>query len=250
MVIYYQELNLYLEMRTIEERLGKWFNILKNELDKDYFKVLAGKIANRRKVVEVYPISDKVFRTFELTDPDKIIHVWIGLDPYNNWSAFTDAPLADGLCFSTHSDDRTPVSLFKIQKAIEEDCYEGFKLSKENNLEFLAKRQNVLLLNTYLTVEKNTSTSHANIGWEQFNKAVLQHLLDKSYPISFITFGAAAKKLLSECAVSEQHLIINLEHPAASAYQQREWDYQKAFSRSNEFIEQHYGKLSRIKWML
>src|SRR6478609_1960507 len=149
-------------MKSIEERLGKWYNILKEELDKDYFKKLGNYIAQRRKTIEIFPTSDKVFRAFELTDPEKIKMVWINQDPYNNWSAFTDAPVSDGLAFSTNNDDRTPANLFKIQHAIEEDCYEGFRLNKDNDLQFLCK-QGVLLLNSILTVEKNKSLSHKEI---------------------------------------------------------------------------------------
>ena len=237
-------------MRTIEQRFGKWYNILKDEFDKDYFKQIAAKVSKRRKEIEVFPISDKVFRAFELTDPDKVLHVWIAPEPYNNWSAWSDKPQADGLCMSTDSSDRTPMPLFKIQHAIEQDCYEGFKLNKENDLEFLAKRQNVLLINCSLTVEKNKTNSHQGIGWEEFNKVVLQHLLDKSYPISFITFGVPAKKLLNECTISEHHLIFNLEHPSIASIESRELNHQNAFSKTNEFLEKHYGKASTIKWML
>jgi uracil-DNA glycosylase len=237
-------------MKTIEERFGKWYDVLKEEFNKDYFKKLGAYVAQRRKVSEVFPVSDKVFRAFELTDPDKVLHVWIGCDPYPGWSTLLNAPIADGLAFSTSNDDRTPLSLFKIQKGIEDDCYEGFRLNKDNDLEFLAKRQNVLLLNSFLTIEKGASLSHQGIGWETFNKAVLQHLLDKSYPISFITFGVAARKLLDECKSQEHHLIINLEHPAASGYNNTEWKHQNAFSKANDFIEKYYGELLRIKWLL
>jgi len=104
-------------MKSLEERFGKWWSLTKNETEESYFKVLGSTIAQRRKVSEVYPVSDKVFRAFELTDPDNIMVIWIGLDPYNGWSAWTDQPIADGLAFSTHVDDRTPPSLSKIHQA-------------------------------------------------------------------------------------------------------------------------------------
>lgn len=238
-------------MRTIQARFGLWFNILKSEFDKDYFKQIAAKVSKRRKEVEVFPISDKVFRAFELTDPNKIRVVWIGQDCYPQWSAFTDAPIADGLAFSTNNNDRTPVSLFKIQKGIEDDCYEGFRLNKDNDLQFLCK-QGVLLLNSSLTVDKNSPNSHKDFGWDEFLKFPLQYLIDQDYPIVFITFGVSAKNLLANLMwkLDRQHLVLNLEHPAASAYQGREWEHQNAFSKCNDFLELHYGKFERIKWLL
>jgi len=190
------------------------WRLVKNEVDKPYFKKLANYIAKRRKEIEVYPVSDNVFRAFELTNPDDVTVIWIGLDPYNNWSAWTNAPVADGLCFSTNKNDRTPPSLSKIHQALEEDCYDGLNLDLSNDLNYLAE-QNVLLLNSYLTVEKSVSLSHSTIGWQTFNQNVLNKLFQDN---------------------------------AYACRQNRKFDHQNAFSKCNEFIEKHYGFDKRIKW--
>lgn len=233
-------------MKSLEERFGKWWNLIKDETEESYFKVLGSTIAQRRKVAEVYPISDKVFRAFELTDPGNVMVIWLGLDPYNHWSAWTDQPVADGLCFSTNEEDRTPPSLSKIHQAIEEDCYNGLSLDSSNDLEYLAK-QGVLLLNSYLTVEKNASLSHQGIGWENFNINVLNRLFQDGLPRYVITFGTAAKNLISECKLNNTE-VINLEHPAYASRQGRNLEHKNAFSKVNKFIENNYGFKKRIKW--
>jgi uracil-DNA glycosylase len=236
-----------INMKTLEERFGNWWRLVKNEVDKLYFKKLANYIAKRRKEIEVYPVSDNVFRAFELTNPDDVTVIWIGLDPYNNFSAWTNAPVADGLCFSTNSQDRTPPSLSKIHQAIEEDCYNDLNLELDNNLEYLAK-QGVLLLNSYLTVEKFNSLSHSKIGWEEFNVSILNQLFNDNLPRFVITFGSAAKKLIEECVLHSNIEVINLEHPAYACRQNRKLEHKNAFSKANSFIQKHYGIEKRIKW--
>lgn len=236
-----------INMKTLEERFGNWWSIVKNEVDKPYFKKLANHISKRRKETEVYPTSENVFKAFQLTNPDDVKVIWLGLDPYNNFSAWTNAPVADGLCFSTNSEDRTPPSLSKIHQAIEEDCYDGLNLDLNNNLEYLAE-QGVLLLNSYLTVEKFNSLSHQNLGWEEFNVSILNQLFNDNLPRYVITFGSAAKKLLEECVLHSNIEVINLEHPAYACRQGRKLEHKNTFSKANEFIQKHYGVNSRIKW--
>jgi len=234
-------------MKTIEERFGKWWKLVKDEVDQDYFKKIGAYVAARRKSVEVYPTSDNVFKAFELTNPDDTLVIWIGLDPYNNWSAWTNAPVADGLCFSTNKNDRTPPSLSKIHQAFEEDCYDGLNLDLSNDLNYLAE-QNVLLLNSYLSVEKSVSLSHSTIGWQTFNQNILNKLFQDNLPRCIITFGKDAKTLIDKCKLHDNLKVINLEHPAYACRQNRKFDHQNAFSKCNEFIEKHYGFDKRIKW--
>lgn len=235
--------------RSIEERLGSWFPILKDELSKEYFQKLAGYIAKRRKEVEIYPTSDKVFRAFELTPPEKVKSIWVAQNPYHQWSGYTDAPIADGLCFSTSNEDRTPASLVKLQKAMEDDVYEGFRLQKDNDLSYLAN-QGILLLNSSLTVEKNNASSHLDIGWDKFIQCVIEKTNEFEIPLVYTSFGKPAEKLLNSVKLNEYHLIFNLEHPAYACRQEREMIYKDCFSLTNEFIEKHYGKQERIKWLI
>ncbi len=39
-------------MKTLEERFGNWWRLVKNEVDKPYFKKLANYIAKRRKEID------------------------------------------------------------------------------------------------------------------------------------------------------------------------------------------------------
>jgi len=50
--------------------------------------------------------------------------------------------------------------------------------------------------------------------------------------------------------VQDYHLFINLEHPGVASVESRALNHQNAFSKANVFIEKHYGKYERVKWML
>jgi uracil-DNA glycosylase len=231
--------------RTIEDRLGQWYPYLKGEFEKDYFKKLAGIIAKRRIVSRVYPESDLVFKAYELTNPKTVNCVVIGQDPYPTYSAILDKPVADGLAFSADDNDITPKSLVKLHRAIEDDCYNGFKLEFRNNLTYLAE-QGVLLLNVALTVEHSAPLSHNEYGWKNFIKSTLK-LIDDS-PLAIITFGQGAKDLVTNSSLKKHHLIINVEHPAYACRLSRELNHENCFSKTNEFLKLHYGEKSMIKW--
>jgi uracil-DNA glycosylase len=235
-------------MRSLEERFGKWYNFLKPELESKYFKLIGAKVNLRRKVSKVYPESENVFKCFEITNISDINCIIVGQDPYPGYSLLLDKPVADGLAFSTSDEDKTPVSLNKIHKAIEDDCYGGFNLDAKNDLSYLSE-QGVLLLNRTMTVEHNAPLSHVDIGWDEFTGRVIKLICSQDRPIAIITFGKGPKELVDKCLLNTSyHQIINVEHPAYAGRQGRELDHKNCFTKTNEFIEKHYGKMCRIKW--
>lgn len=65
----------------MKERLGEsWWNVLKDEFDKQYMKDLQVKIVNRRKTHIVYPASSDVFNAYEYTSYDDVKVVILGQD--------------------------------------------------------------------------------------------------------------------------------------------------------------------------
>ena len=233
---------------TIEEKVGKdWYELIENALMTDSFRRLGKYIAERRKLTEVYPNSEDVFKAFKLTKPETVKVIMLGQDPYNNWSAWSDRPVADGLAFSTHENDKTPVSLLKIHKAIEEDCYEGLNLSSHNDLSYLA-HQGVLLLNSSLTVEKNSPLSHSNKGWKEFVTECLIKLVQLGNPLVGIAFGASARKIMEEVGIwsNKYQKFIYVEHPAKSAYEGRDWDHKGCFREVNDFLRKETNRI--IEW--
>lgn len=216
--------------------LGTWEEPIRQYFSSEDFDKLGANIAIRRKVEKVYPERDKIFRCFNETPYKKTLGVIIGQDPYPQFG------VADGLCFSTKEDNPTPASLMKIHKAIEKDCYDGFKLEQANDLSYLSQ-QGVLMLNTSLTVADKLPGSHKEY-WTKFTLAVMESLNDIDYPIFILALGKNAQ----EFASLTKHTVFNVEHPAAASYQAREWNNESCFRKINEFLWTHYGPLNLIKW--
>lgn len=236
----FEELKSDIEKSICYKLLGEsWSNKLFQEFSKPYIYELSKFIQEERKTKTIFPAGENVFKAYELTPLNKVLCVICGLDPYINDKQAT------GLSFSVPETEKTPPSLLKIQKAIEEDCYNGLKLNKQNDLTYLAQ-QGVMLLNSVLTVEKGKSGSHVGKGWEEFTGKTLEILANNGNKLVFLSFGNDAKKLTS-FVDKDYHLVIETEHPVAGAYQGRpNWNYENCFSRANKFLKENYNQ--EILW--
>ena len=217
-------------LETWQEPVQKYFT------EEDFLKTGIA-IAQRRKLEKVYPEKDLIFRCFRETPYSKTLGVILGMDPYHQ------PGVADGLCFSTSDNNPTPASLMKIHKAIEKDCYDGFKLEQTNDLSYLSK-QGILMLNTSLTVAEKLPGSHSQY-WFDFTTAVMNAINDIDYPIFVLALGQNAAKFTS---LVTNHKVFTVEHPAAACYQAREWENESCFRKINEFMWTNYGPLNLIKW--
>jgi len=161
-----------------------WKKALAEEFEKPYFKELAEFVRKEYKAGAVYPPPKLLFNAFNLCPFDKVRVVILGQDPYHGRGQ------AHGLCFSVPDGVAMPPSLQNICKEISADL--GLPMPKSGNLEHWAK-QGVLLLNTTLTVRKNSPGSHFGRGWEQFTDAVI-----KSFPTKkrgwYFCSGAATRR--------------------------------------------------------
>lgn len=215
----------------LETMLGEeWTKELAPEFVKPYMIELSKFLTNERKKKVIYPSSENVFNAYKLTQPSNVQIILLGMDPYINKDQ------AHGLSFSVESEDLpTPPSLVKIHKAIEESCYNGLNLNATNNLEYLAK-QGVFLLNSVLTVEAKKSGSHFGKGWETFTDKTIEVLANREEKLVFLLFGKDAQE---KCKLIDDkfHLVIKTEHPAASSYKGRAWDYKNCFVEANNFLQ-------------
>lgn len=225
-------------MNKLEGMLGdEWYKLLKDEFDKPYMKDLSDFVRSRRKAGIVYPDSGQTFTAFQTTPYSKVKVVVLGQDPYIAENQ------AHGMAFSVQSGKSTP-SLRNIQKAIEEDCYNGLNLNQDNNLTYLAE-QGVFLLNSVLTVDAGFSNSHKDRGWELFTDKVMRLLNDKLDPIVFLLFGKDAQKK-AKYIDKARHCIIQTEHPVAANYQGRRWNHCQCFKYCNEYLNKN--NIKTIEW--
>ena len=212
----------------------KWDVILEPEFKKDYFRDLGVFVKSEYKNKICYPKYSDVFNAFRFTDYDDVKVVILGQDPYHGEGE------AHGLSFSVHDDVRRPPSLNNILKELYNDV--GVVRSG-NELTDWAK-QGVLLLNSVLTVVKDTPLSHKGKGWEIFTDNVIRYLNDREKPIVFILWGSYARSK-KELITNKNHFIIESAHPSPLSAS-RGFFGSRPFSRTNAFLEKN--GIPKINW--
>lgn len=213
-----------------------WFNHLRDEINAIWFSDLLTKInGDERNKYVVYPSKENVFKSFE-TDISKIRVCILAQDPYSNDNA-------NGIAFATNKSQK-PVSLQFIEKAIREDLNYPDNYVLKNDLLHLVN-QGVLLLNSSLTVRKGEPNSHA-VYWEKFMQRVIETLDGLPEPIVFILMGAKAAKFKKYIG-NFYHTIYEIEHPARAAYEQRSWEHNNIFNKTNQLLKLTTN--NEIKWI-
>lgn len=216
---------------------NSWDILLKDEYEKEYFKNLKKFIINEYKTKTVYPKMSEIFNAFTKTSYDNVKVVILGQDPYHGEGE------AEGLSFSVKIGIQKPPSLINIFSELKDDL--GISPPNHGSLVHWAN-QGVLLLNSTLTVVKDTPKSHSNKGWETFTDEVIKLINKKETPVVFILWGsdARSKKYLIN---NKKHLIIESAHPSPlSAY--RGFFGSKPFSKTNDFLIKN--NIEPIDWKI
>ena len=217
--------------------IGDWATYLSDEKNKDYFDSLLS-FLNSRVGHEIYPPRGIWFKAFEYSSFSSTKVVILGQDPYHGEGQ------AEGLSFSVPKGMGIPPSLRNIYKELDQDDVD-FTNPGHGHLENWAK-QGVLLLNSVLTVEKNSPASHANQGWEVFTDQVITLLNDNKDNLVFLLWGAYANKK-SVLIDSNKHLILSAAHPSPFSAHKGFFGC-KHFSKTNSYLEVSNQEL--IDWSL
>lgn len=212
----------------------KWDVVLEDEFKKDYFRKLGCFVKSEYKKHACFPKYEDVFNALRFTDYDEVKVVILGQDPYHGEGE------AHGLSFSVHDDVRRPPSLNNILKELHDDL--GV-VRKGNELTDWA-HQGVLLLNSVLTVVKDTPLSHKGKGWEIFTDNIIRYLNDREEPIVFVLWGSYARSK-KELITNKRHFIIESAHPSPLSAS-RGFFGSRPFSRANDFLVK--SGVSPIKW--
>ncbi len=186
-----------------------WDELIKDEIQKEYYLSLHKFLANEYKTKRVYPNMHDIFNALKYTPYSEVKVVILGQDPYHG------AGQAHGLCFSVQKGVKPPPSLVNIFKELKSEY--DIPLPTHGELTKWAK-SGVLLLNTCLTVEEARPNSHKGKGWEVFTDKIITLLNKKATPTVFLLWGANAKgkaNLLN----NPKHLVLTCAHPSPlSAY--------------------------------
>jgi len=134
-----------------------------------------------------------------------------------------------------------PPSLKNIYQELELDL--NIKPSKNGDLTHWAT-QGVLLLNSVLTVEKNSPGSHAKSGWVDFTDTVIDILNEQKQNLVFLLWGAYAQQKI-ELIDQSKHLVLTAAHPSPFSAHKGFFGC-KHFSQANDYLKIH--NLKQINW--
>ncbi len=185
----------------------------------------------------IYPPQDQIFNAFDLSSFENTKVIILGQDPYHNEGQ------AHGLSFSVPKGVSIPPSLRNIYQELLSDL--DITPSQSGNLTHWAS-QGVLLLNSVLTVEKNSPGSHAKSGWVDFTDTVIDILNEKKQNLVFLLWGAYAQKK-AELIDQNKHLVLTAAHPSPFSAHKGFFGC-KHFSQTNDYLKMHNQQT--IDWTL
>lgn len=172
----------------------EWANYLWLELNTVNFKNLSYKIkSDKESGIIVCPDKEDIFKAFRMTTLSDVRVVIIGLEPYNT-TTWENKSTASGLAFGINTilPAYIPPSLKNIIKEAENNLGKT-AIDFDYTLESWSK-QNVLLLNCALTVQKNNIKSHIS-QWKPFIKRVVEILDTYTTNTIFMFYSNEAKEL-------------------------------------------------------
>ena len=94
---------------------GDWYEALKGEFKKPYYKTLFNTVNEEYRTRQIFPPANDIFNAFHLTPLKDVKVVILGQDPYHNFNQ------AHGLCFSVKKGVQVPPSLVNIFKELQDD---------------------------------------------------------------------------------------------------------------------------------
>lgn len=212
-----------------------WYQLLKNEFQKEYFQSLTQFVKKEYTNYTVYPKGKDIFNAFDLCPFDDVKVVILGQDPYHGPNQ------AHGLSFSVQKGIALPPSLRNIYKELEADL--GERYTNDGDLTPWSQ-QGVLLLNATLTVRKKSPGSHQNKGWEEFTDEVIRQVNEQKEHVVFILWGAYAQKK-GHFVNQHKHLVIKSPHPSPfSAH--KGFFGSRPFSKANDYLKSKGKKI--VQW--
>lgn len=212
-------------------------DIIEEESKKEYYKALHDFVDNAYQEDIVFPDRKNIFAALKYTPYENVKVVILGQDPYHGLGE------AHGMAFSVCPEIKTPPSLQNIYKELNQEmgCY-----IPNNGYLMKWSRQGVLLLNSVLTVKKDTPASHRGKGWEIFTDKIIEEINKKDEPVVFMLWGnfARSKKGL---ITNPKHLILEAPHP--SPFSARSGFFGcNHFIKANNFLKEN--NIEPIDWQI
>ena len=214
-----------------------WKKHLNDHINSIGFKNLVDFVKNEYENNICYPKGSMIFSSLNNCKFDDVKLVILGQDPYHNPNQ------ANGLAFSVPKKTNHPPSLINIFKEIEQDLDVRYPLNGDL---MCWVKQGVLLLNSTLTVRKNQTGSHQNMGWENFTNEIINLISVKKNNVVFFLWGSYAKKK-SNLIDHNKHLVLSSGHPSPLSANRGYWFGNNHFSKANKYFKEN--NIKEIKWV-
>ena len=221
-----------------EQKIGNdWDFVLKSVWESDGFKKFMEKVNFEYKNHICYPEYENIFNALKMTPYKNIKIVIIGQDPYHGEGE------AHGLSFSVRRGIKLPPSLQNIFKELHDDLH--IDTPTCGDLTHWAE-EGILLLNSILTVRKDSPLSHKDLGWQLLTDHIIKLINLKKEPVVFILWGGFARSK-KKFIINKNHLVIESVHPSPlSAYNC--FFGSRPFSKANNFLKSH--KIKEVDFRL
>ena len=214
-----------------------WKNHLNHHINSEQFKNLVDFVIAEYNNNVCYPKGSLIFSALNNCEFEKVKLVILGQDPYHNPNQ------ANGLAFSVPENITHPPSLVNIFKELQQDLNTVYP---SNGDLMTWVKQGVLLLNSTLTVKKNSPGSHQNKGWEDFTDEIINIISLRKKNVVFLLWGNYAKKK-SKLIDQNKHLILSSGHPSPLSANRGYWFGNKHFSKANQYLKEN--NIVEIKWV-
>lgn len=220
--------------------LGKsWAGVLEPLLKSSYMENLMSFLHEAYKVQNVRPNKRDIFDAFTHTTFTDLRVVIIGKEPYQNFKS-------TGLAFANvdkYGELFSP-ELVKIFSTVERTLYSGFKMYTDPTLVQWAY-QDVLLLNSALTVEVGNDGSHLKY-WRNFIREFIKITNEWKTGIVFCLWGEEAQ-YFKQYINTDKNYVLECEHPTKAVVENRQWECNH-FEEINKIINKINGKECEIDW--
>jgi uracil-DNA glycosylase len=189
-----------------------WKKLIRKHEKEEYYKQIRTRMKEWKKSkTKIYPRLSNVWETFKYFDVKDTKVVLLGQDPYIREELHNnkEIPQAVGLSFSVPRTHRIPPSLKNMFKELESDL--GIKNTHGDISEWV-KRDNILLLNSALTVLPGKSNCFASL-WAPLTNQIIKDISDLTEGVIFILLGNNAKKKIKYID-NKKHIIFSGVHPS------------------------------------
>nr|DAW72367.1 MAG TPA: hypothetical protein [Caudoviricetes sp.] len=218
---------------SLEEYFGDWIRVI-NQKELNTVIGTMNRIYSSKKVC---PAAENVFRAFDLCPYNELKVVFVGQDPY------PQKDVATGILFGNRADvpeDELSPSLKVVKEAAVNFEIPHNSIIFDQTLESWA-RQEILMINSALTVEMNKVGSHTML-WRPFISSLLKNISETNPGLIYVLFGSQAGTFQPYIKTGT---VIKVPHPAYNARTETKMN-PELFTDINRELKSKYG--TTIKW--